>query len=61
MVAADVQRNGQILILEIQQNEIANVLTVRNAGRGEIKYKSVDFDLTNSVNGVPCTAMDNGK
>ena len=44
-------------ILEIQQTEIANVLTVRNAGRGEIKDNSLDFDLSNWVNGVPCTAI----
>lgn len=44
-------------ILEIQQTKAANVLDVRNAGRGEIKDNFLDFDLSNRMNGVPSTEV----
>lgn len=44
-------------ILEIQQTKAANVLDVRNAGRGEIKDNFLDFDLSNRMNEVPSTEV----
>lgn len=33
-------------------------MDARNVGRGEIKDNYLDFDLSNWVKGVPCTAID---
>lgn len=47
-------------IFEIQQTGIANVLDVRNVGRREFKDNYLDFDLSNWVKVMPCTAMGAG-